>query len=277
MQIACFPNTYGRFGVNAAIDLLPETGVRWLELPIKNAGQPSFFKEQPVATDASTPQLVSALKERIREAGLRVSSCNITSGNPLDPAVFDRTLNKLSVASQFGVSLVVAGGGEVATDDEWSVLVSHMRQIGDRCADLGITYCCETHPGTCQNSDRMLEFLKRVDHPHIQINFDTGNIFYYNQSPDLFAQMQAVASHIKHVHLKDTTGKFEDWHFPALGAAGQVDFTALREFLESINYDGPCSLELEGIQGEPELTLDQTHQRVVDSVAHLKKCGWQIE
>ena len=277
MRTSCFPNTYGRFGVQAALDLLPTAGIRWLELPIKNAGMPSFFKEHPVATDASTPELIFALKERIAESGLQVSACNITSGNPLDPQVVERTLKKLTVASQFGVDLVVGGGGEIEEESDWPTLIAHLREIADRCQELGITYCCETHPGTCQNSASMLEFLERVDHPHLQINFDTGNIFYYNESPHLLAEMRSVAQHIKHVHLKDTGGIFKDWHFPALGAAGAVDFAAVRQFLEQIEYNGPCSLELEGIQGEPELSLEETHHRVVESVEHLKSCGWEVD
>lgn len=276
MRISCFPNTYGRFGAQAAIQLLPETGIHWIELPIKNAGMPSFFKDHPVATDASTPELIFALRDQIAEAGLEVSSCNITSGNPLDPQVLERTLKKLSIASQFGVTLVIAGGGEAKNESDWSTLTSNLRTIGNRCQDLGIIYCCETHPGTCQNSTGMLEMLDRVDHPQIQINFDTGNIFYYNEAPDLMAEMQAVAPHIKHVHLKDCRGNFKEWYFPALGAAGAVDFAKVREFLQTINYAGPCSLELEGIEGEPELTLDETHQRVIDSVEHLKRCGWTL-
>ena len=277
MKIACFPNSYGRFGPNAAIDLLSSAGIGWLELPIKNHGMPSFFKEEPVVTNGSTPEAIFALKDRIAEAGLKVCTCNITSGNPLEEDVLQRTLTKLKIANQFGAEFVVAGGGEIEKPEDWPILVDHLQQIADRANDLGITYCCETHPGTCQNTDGMLEMLERVDHPNLQINFDTGNIFYYNEDVDLFDEMKKVAPFIKHVHLKDTNGRFKDWHFPALGEGGHVDFAAVLQFLKEINFDGPCSLELEGIEGEPELSLEQTHQRVVDSVAHLKKRGWEIE
>lgn len=274
MKIACFPNTYGRFGPDAAIDLLPEAGIEWLELPIKNAGVPSFFKETPVATDASTDAEIQALKERIAEAGLQVCSCNVTSGNPLEDAVTERTLKKLHIAAQFGVDRVVAGGGELGEQADWPQLVAQLRKICDVATSLGIMYCCETHPGTCQNAASMLELIERVDHPHLKVNFDTGNIFYYNESPDLMTEMERVAEHLAHVHLKDTNGKFRDWHFPALGQGGAVDFHSVRVFLESIRFSGPCSLELEGIEGESELTLEQTHQRVLDSLQFLREAGW---
>ncbi len=277
MKISCFPNSYGRFGPNAAIDLLASAGIQWLELPIKNHGMPSFFKEEPVLTNAATPEVIFALKERITEAGLKVCTCNITSGNPLEQDVLERTLTKMTLANQFDADFVVAAGGEIENEDDWPTLVNHMRQIGDRAQELGMIYCCETHPGTCQNADRMLEFLERVDHPSIRINFDTGNIFYYNEGLDLLEEMKKVSEFIEHVHLKDTNGKFKDWHFPALGAAGHVDFAAVLEFLKGIQFDGPCSLELEGIEGEPELSLDQTHARVLESLEHLRSVGWEID
>ncbi len=277
MKIACFPNTYGRFGPNAAIDLLASAGIHWLELPIKNHGMPSFFKEEPVVTNGSTPQSIFALKERIAEAGLKVCTCNITSGNPLEEEVLKRTLTKLTIANQFGAEYVVAGGGELADDDQWPLLIDHMRQIGDYAQKLGIVYCCETHPGTCQNADGMLELVERVNHPSIRLNFDTGNIFYYNEDVELLEEMNKVAPYVAHVHLKDTNGKFKDWHFPALGAAGHVNFAEVLHFLKGIDFTGPCSLELEGIEGEPELTLEQTHERVLASIEHLKSVGWEVE
>jgi len=268
--ISCFPNSYGRFGPDAAIDLLLDAGIEWIEMPIKNAGMPSFFKETPVLTDESSPAEVSALCERVSAAGLKISSCNITSGNPLEEDAFERTLKKLSIAADCGVSLVVAGGGELTNDTDWSTLVDHLRRIGDTAGELGITYCCETHPGVCENAERMLDMLDRVDHEQIRINFDTGNIFYYNEAPDMLAQMRMVMPFVRHVHLKDTNGKFKDWHFPALGEGGAVDFRAVLNVLHEHNYEGPCSLETEGILNEPEMTLEQTHARVIKSMEFLR-------
>lgn len=276
MQIACFTNSYGRFGPQAAIRLLGKAGIGWLELPIKNAGQPSYFKETPLLTNASSEADISAARERIDAAGLAVCTCNITSGNPLEPDVVEKTLKKLEIASRFDVSRVVAGGGEVVSQEQWPQLVGHLRRIGDAAGERGITYCCETHPGVCQNADRMLEMLERVDHPRIRINFDPGNIYFYNERPDLLMELRRVLPHVAHVHLKDTNGMFQEWHFPALGTGGAVDFTALRELLEQHGFTGPCSLEIEGIQGEPELSLDEYQQRVIDSVNHLQRCGWPV-
>ena len=274
-MLSCLPNSYGRFGPLAALEHLPRVGVHALELPIKNAGIPSFFKETPLLTDASSPEDAWRVKQQIEEAGLEISSCNISSGNPLDQAVLARTLSKLELVGQLGVRLVVAGGGEVTSSSDWAQLVANLRQLGAFAAERNITYCCETHPGTCENSARMLELMEAVDHPHVRINFDTGNIFYYNEQPDLLQELRAVLPFVRHIHLKDTNGRYKDWHFPALGEGGAVDFVAVREQLITGGYRGPCSLEIEGIEGEPEPTLPQYEERIAKSVQYLREhCGW---
>ncbi|MCA8992121.1 MAG: sugar phosphate isomerase/epimerase [Planctomycetaceae bacterium] len=277
MQLACFPNSYGRFGPEAAIEHLPLIGVHCLELPIKNSGVPSFFKETPLLTDASTLEEVDAVVQKINDAGMQVCSCNISSGNVVDPAVVERTLKKLALAERAGVSLVVAGGGEAKTMEEQQRLVQNLRRIGDAAAERGITYCCETHPGAFQDAAAMLATLNAVNHPAIRVNFDTGNIFFYNANANLLDELELIMDWVAHVHIKDTNGRFKDWHFPALGEGGAVDFVAVREKLEEAGYEGPISLEVEGIEGEPEPSLEEYQRRMQASVDHLKSCGWNLD
>ncbi len=272
--ISCFTNSYGRFGPQAAFEWLPQAGIEYVELAIKTAGVPSFFKETPVLTNESTPAELEQVREQIARNGLKLSSCNITSGNPLDPVVVDVTIRKLELAGKLGVSLVVAGAGEVTNPSEKAQLYENLKRIGDAAAEQGITYCCETHPGVCQNADRMVETMQQVDHPNVAINFDTGNLFFYNEQVDLMESLRQVLPYVRHVHLKDTPGEFEKWHFAELGSGGAVDFIQLREILDESGFHGPYSLEIEGIAREPELSLDGHHQRIVKSVAYLQQCGY---
>lgn len=274
MQLACFPNSYGRFGAEAALDHLPSIGVYWLELPIKNSGTPSFFKEEPLLTDASTRIDVDRVVTQIHAAGMHVCSANISSGNIVDTAVLDRTIRKLQLAKEAGVSRVVAGGGEAHSALETTRLHEHLRRLGDVAAELGITYCCETHPGAFQNATAMLRTLDAIQHPNVRVNFDTGNISFYNEGLDVLEELSAIVEFIGHVHLKDSRGRYQDWYFPALGDGGAIDFRAVLGQLRAAAYDGPVSLEIEGIQGEPEPPLAVYQQRLASSVAHLHRCGW---
>ena len=116
--------------------------------------------------------------------------------------------------------------------------------------------------------------LQDVDHPHILLNFDTGNIAYYNQGVDPVSELEKVAGFVRNVHLKDNRGQFEDWYFPALGEGGAVDFKRIRETLDAVGYNGAYTIEIEGIKGEPEPGLEGRQARIKKSVDHLKACGY---
>ncbi|MEC9009272.1 MAG: sugar phosphate isomerase/epimerase, partial [Planctomycetota bacterium] len=83
-----------------------------------------------------------------------------------------------------------------------------------------------------------------------------------------------VCAWVSHMHLKDSHGEYQDWYFPALGYGGAVDFVRVLELMDVCGFTGPFSLEIEGIKGEAELSLDDHHQRIVDSVKHLELCGF---
>jgi L-ribulose-5-phosphate 3-epimerase len=273
-RISCFTNSYGRFGGEAALAHLPEIDVEFLELPIRTAGAPGFFGDQPLVTTAATLTDVTNLKGRFADAGLRVSSCNVTSGNPLDPQVLNVTLKKMDLAALFQVDLVVGGGGEAYTEADRKVLYQNLRAIGDHAESLGMVYCLETHPGLCQHPDSMLEAMTRLDHPRLKLNFDTGNILYYNRGMNVADALKQVRDHVRHVHLKDTNGNYREWHFPALGTGGAVDFAQVKHILDEVGYNGPYSLEIEGIEGEAVLSLADYQTRIAESITHLKRCGF---
>ncbi len=272
--VTCLTNSYGRFGPIAAMEHIHDAGLSHLELNIKNHGVPSFFKETPLLTNGSTLGDIDRVKDLLKQHQIQLSSCNITSGNPLDPEIVIATKQKLDLAHLLGVSLVVGGAGEIEDESQRDTLYQHLRDIGDYAAEKGITYCFETHPGICVNAAGMLRTMQDLDHSHLKINFDTGNINYYNKQADVIEELREVVPFVKHVHLKDSYCKFKDWHFTTLGQAGGVDFLKIRFLLEDHNFEGPYSLEIEGIEGEEDPTLEEHHNRVKQSVQYLRECGF---
>jgi inosose dehydratase len=153
-------------------------------------------------------------------------------------------------------------------------MVQSLRKMGDTAAELGMTVALETHKGPTQNATAMLALMAAVDHPHVRLNFDTGNIGYYNAGADPVAELERVKHLVRNVHLKDSRGGFEDWYFPAVGDGGAVDFKRVREILDGVGFSGPYTVEIEGIQGEPEPGLEGRVERVARSAKHLVDCGY---
>ena len=172
------------------------------------------------------------------------------------------------------MKLVVSDAGDAANDDERLRICANLRRIGDYAAKLGITVCFETHRGLCVNHREMLAVMADLAHPSLRLNFDTGNILYYNEHVCGEVALAKVCHLVKHVHLKDSSGKFADWNFPALGRGGGVDFLRAYQLLRDCGFRGPYSIEIEGIADEPALSLAEYQQRVVESVEHLRTLGY---
>jgi L-ribulose-5-phosphate 3-epimerase len=272
--VSCLSNSYGRFGARGAIENLRGAGLEHLELPIRTAGVRSMFGDEPLLTQESTVGDLRRLDELLAEHGVTVSSCNVTSGNPLERHVVEITKRKLDLAAQFGVRTVVGGAGEAPDDGARETLYRHLAEIGDHARELGIVYCCETHPGLCAHHSGMLRTMCELDHPHVRLNFDTGNILYYNENANVEISLAKVCHLVRHVHLKDSQGIPGEWCFPALGCGGAVDFVRVLQLLRDCGFTGPYSLEIEGFDGEGDLPLEDYQQRVADSVEYLRDCGY---
>ena len=120
----------------------------------------------------------------------------------------------------------------------------------------------------------MLDLMTDLDHPSVRLNFDTGNIAYYNEGVDPADELEKVKGLVCNVHVKDNRGQFEDWFFPAIGDGGAVDFRRIRTTLDGVGYTGAYTIEIEGIAGEDEPGLDARQGRIKRSVEHLAKCGY---
>jgi sugar phosphate isomerase/epimerase len=146
---------------------------------------------------------------------------------------------------------------------------TRLRNAGEVGREHGVTIALETHPDLMTNADVAVQTMRAVNHPYVCMNFDTANLYYYNRAIDCVEQLCEVVQYVAAVHLKDTDGGYHHWHFPALGE-GIVDFAGVFELLDEAGFAGPCTLELEGLEGE-EKTEQLVCDRVAASVKHLRK------
>ena len=146
-----------------------------------------------------------------------------------------------------------------------------LRAAGAVAAEHGVTLSLETHPDLVTNAEVALATMQAVDHAHVRVNFDTANVYFYNRGVDAVEQLRALGPHVASVHLKDTDGGYRNWHFPALGA-GIVDFASVFQVLDAAGFSGPCTLEIEGIEGE-DRTEQLVRDRIAASVEHLRVLG----
>lgn len=146
---------------------------------------------------------------------------------------------------------------------------ARLHAAGEVAGEHGVTLALETHPDLATNAEVALQTMQAVDHPRVRLNFDTANIYFYNRGVDCVEQLREVVRYVAAVHLKDTDGGYHHWHFPALGE-GLVDFARVFEVLDGAGFGGPCTVEIEGLEGE-EKTGRLVRERVAASVDYLRK------
>jgi L-ribulose-5-phosphate 3-epimerase len=274
--ISCYSNCYGPSGVRPAVERLAGLGLGFIELALRGHDFGGLvIPESAVVTERSDPASVAGFLELLRERGVGVSGCNIGGADLRTLDGFELTARRLRFASRtFAAPVAVSGAGQPVDAPERRVVVEHLRRLGDQADGLGIDLSLETHKGPTQDARAMLDLMAEVDHPRVRLNFDTGNIAYYNRGVDPVDELDKVKHLVRSVHLKDNRGGFEDWYFPALGDGGAVDFRRVREILDGVGFAGPYTIEIEGIGGEPEPGLEVRSERVGRSLDHLRSCGY---
>lgn len=274
--VSCFTNSYGPAGVRAAVERIRLAGLDHLELALRGHDFGGLvIPESAVITEKADDATVESFRELLGQHGVGISGCNVGGADIRTVEGVELTERRIRFASRwFGVGVCVTGAGQPADASERAVVVKHLRRLGETAAGCGITLALETHKGPTQNASAMLALMDEVDHPNVRLNFDTGNIAYYNRGADPCDELERVKHLVRNVHVKDNRGGFEDWYFPALGEAGGVDFVRVREILDGVGFAGPYTIEIEGIGGEPEPGLEARHDRVSRSVAHLRACGF---
>ena len=274
--ISCFTNCYGPAGVHAAAEQIRDAGIDHLEFALRGHNFSGLvIPEEAVLTEKADDATAGAFRDKLGALGVRASGCNVGGGDMRTVDGTELTIRRIRFARKwFDVDVVVSGASQPTSPAERRAVVENLRKVGDAAAELGVVVALETHKGPTQNADEMLTLMFEVHHPHIRLNFDTGNILYYNPEADLLDQLDRVKDYVRNVHLKDSRGRPEDWYFPALGDGGAIDFARVREQLDAIGFGGPYTIEIEGIADEPEPGLEGRHDRVKRSVDHLRSRGY---
>jgi L-ribulose-5-phosphate 3-epimerase len=274
--VSCFTNCFGAAGARTAVESIRSCGIDHLELALRGHNFGGLvIPESAVITEKADDATAGTFVELLHRHNVKVSGCNVGGADTLTEEGIALTLRRIRFAKRwFDVDVVVSGAGQPSNSSDRELMLGNLRRIGSVAGELGVTVALETHKGPTQNAAAMLELMSDLDHDAIRLNFDTGNIAYYNVDLDPADELEKVKEFVRNVHIKDNRGGFEDWYFPAIGDGGAVDFRSIRTILDGAGYTGAYTIEIEGIGGEPEPGLDARIERVRRSVDHLTKCGY---
>jgi len=218
-----------------------------------------------VEIGAPAPEAAVKVLGELRARGLQPATIQAFSDIGSESFVNDLGI-ACGVAAKLGVRVVFTSvhAGEVPVEDVYA----RMREAGDVAGEHGVLIAMETHPDLMTNGGIARQTIEAIGHPHVRMNFDTANIYYYNEGTTTEAELAKVAPYVASVHLKDSAGLYKTWNFPTIGR-GVVRFAEVVRILGAEGFTGPYTMELEGIEGQ-SLNADEAAADVAASVEHLR-------
>jgi len=232
-------------------------------LPFKQVAEMGIEKVELVWNDETS---VDEVGDVLAPLGLSVGSLHVPCPLADDglPALMNRWGEQ---AMELGASylFVSVQAGDMPRDEAYG----RLHKVGDALSQHEVALAMETHPDLCQNAANMLETMQGIDHPWVGVNYDTANVYYYNEGVDTIEELKQAVSHVRGVHIKDTFGGFHDGNFPVLGE-GIVDFAAVKRVLQDGGYKGPLAMELEGGVFDSSKP-DDLADKVKRCVSHLRE------
>jgi sugar phosphate isomerase/epimerase len=232
----------------------------WTHLP--SLGMHHIFLAVPAADQAA------AVEKRLTESGLKPLVLRGDTDLGRESSV-DGLAAQCAICEEMGVRYMFLSPKHTGVDKE--VAYERLRRAGDAAKKHGVTIVLETHRDLGTNGDVHLETMKAINHPNVRVNFDTGNITFYNKGTDAVAELKKIIDYVATVELKDHNGQYETWNFPALGK-GVVDFPAILKLLEEHGFQGPITMEVEGVQGV-KMTEEETKKYIADSISYIQSLG----
>lgn len=222
---------------------------------------------------ADTPELISAIVQKAKDAGIDISNYCI-GANFISPASGDyeqeieRVKKHVDIANQLGVKTmrhdVAFRPKEESTErqfeEDFEELVNAVRIVADHAAQYGITTSIENHGFYIQSSDRVQCLINAVDRPNYKTTLDIGNFMCVDE--DSVAAVKKNLPYASIVHLKDFylrpayKNPGEGWFQSLSGnylrgaivGQGDIDMPEVIRLVKASGYDGYISIEFEGME-----------------------------
>jgi len=267
--------TWGKFNVAECLEQIKQTPIRMLELPAAQYRPgsliPELMLDEPVGGKTGWQYSIPDFKTLLAEDGFKAESVDVF-GRWKGEKGKQMIRNRIDFAAEVGAETVVLGVGQETEEDRRQFFYTLIREMGDYAAPKGLRIALEVHGGIMANSAEMLRTMEEVGRDNIGINFDTANILHYNREGDGTAELEAVAEHVIHVHIKDiirdnATGKFSN---PVVGT-GEVDFRKVFDILHAVDFYGPFGFEIETFHGGIDSDdIGDYHEDLLTSIEHIR-------
>lgn len=266
--IAVNSNTYHGYSIQDAIAGISAAGFKHIELTATKGWTEHVFPTMSF-------EELCKIKDELESSGIIPFSmsghCNLMDRERLE----DFVLN-IKLAAFFGCDYIISSIGEAHLKDKAEIsdyeVAEHIKEIVSYLEKYDLMLGLENH-GKHATGKQLKGIVEMVNSPRVMINYDTANAIFYG-NVNLEEDIESCIDKIGHIHLKDKTGTYNEWNFPAIGK-GKIDFKMIIDKLEKANNNCPFSIEIEFTKYGAK-NLDEVNKAVKDSYDYLKSLGLDI-
>lgn len=239
------------------------------------------------------PEKPQELKQKLDEIG--ISFVTISNGAPMEMHFEDESKHEQIVEEHVKLAKFVkelscahlkcnAGPRRPtgSTAQDLKNMATVYNEIGRRLTDVGIRFAPHAHMWSqFENRREIYSILGNTNPKHVSFVLDTGHITMAGMDPVKLAK--ELKSRVIEFHLKDTSAAtrggakkrverndpLKDPVFFALGTSNGVDFEALKEHLDSTQWHGWLTCELDSSPMRPPLEgakINREYMRKVFSI-----------
>jgi len=249
-------NAYPHSNLERALSGISKAGFKYVEI----AAIPGYT--QHLIPEKMSKRDYEKLNEILTRYGLKTISVSghiilaLAGDDLLQPnasKAIELTKNRIDLAAKLGAEVLNTVAGDPKNKEEEERFYENIRLIGDYAKSRAVIVALESHGGMTSTGKKCLPVIKKINHDHVKINYDTANVrFYEGVNPE--EDLDTIIPYVGHIHLKDHKGSKGDYNFPTIGD-GDINWNKIFEIIDKHNFKGPFTAEIE-LQG-PKVKIEE--------------------
>jgi sugar phosphate isomerase/epimerase len=199
-RIACMTLPYSQFPLMRALSGLKDAGYRYVAWGTSHREEGAQKPTPIIASDASA-DIARTLARRCRDMGLEPLM--------MFAGVYPEGNNGLEVHRQRILQAAAAGIPQLLTFSntrmtDAKTLIERFKQLGPIARDNNVLVVFKQHGGNTGTGEDCAKIVREVNHPNIQINYDSGNVMdYYQGKIDPLVDIRSCTEFIHSFCIKD--------------------------------------------------------------------------
>lgn len=265
LRVGCNTAGYLRESLDRALDGIAAEGIRYIEF-----GSILGYIEHLIPSRMSredTRALLDALTAR------ELVALSVSAGADLaTEAGYEFIDAWLTYAPQIGVQFINTGSGPCADPDRRAAVVDNLRRLAPTADRQRVYVALETQDDVTVDGEAAARLLADVGSDWVCLNLDAANMLYW-QGTDPLSEINQLAPHIRHVHVKDKVGGKGKYDFPPVGQ-GEIDWSAILRALFAAGFDGPLVLDPELWREEAKTAAEIAEAELDPALTYQRPHGY---